>query len=167
MSSIGAGLLSSLKPSTSVVRWVFYQIISGVGRGCGMQIPLIAVQNAVTPELNSISMSALVFCQNFGGALFLSFAQTIFNSGLKNALPHFAPGVNATTVINAGAANLDDVVADGSLKGVLLAYNQAINHVLYLCAGCCVAVTCFGCGLGWKSVKKAKTQKIEPIVGKP
>jgi len=154
--SIGSGLLSTLTPTTSTVRWIFYQIIGGVGRGAGMQMPLVAIQNAVEPKFASVTMSALVFCQNFGAALFLSFAQTTFSSGLKDALPHFAPGVNATLVINAGATGLIDVVDPSSLKDVILAYNRAINHVFYLAVGAGVAVFCFGSGMGWKSVKKAK-----------
>jgi hypothetical protein len=154
--SIGTGLISTLKPNSSTVRWIFYQIISGMGRGCGMQMSIVAVQNALPPALNSVSMSLVIFCQNFGGALFLSFSQTIFNSGLKDALPHFAPGVNSTMVIDAGATGIHDVLSGESLKGVILAYNQTVNHVFYLSTGCGVAAFCCCWGLGWKSVKKAK-----------
>lgn len=159
--AIGTGLLSTLKPNSATVKWVFYQIISGIGRGCGMQMPLVAVQNALPPALNSVSMSLLIFCQGFGGSLFLSFAQTTFNSGLKDALPHFAPEVNATMIIQAGATGYRKLVSEESLKGVVLAYNQAVNHVFYLSTGACVAVFVFSWGLGWKSVKKAKVVAAE------
>lgn len=36
--SIAAGLISTLKPYTSTVEWVIYQMIGGFGRGCGLQM---------------------------------------------------------------------------------------------------------------------------------
>jgi len=38
LASIGAGLLSSLLPDSSTGTWIGYQIISGVGRGFGLQM---------------------------------------------------------------------------------------------------------------------------------
>jgi len=38
LAGIGSGLLSTMGPHTSTVRWVWYQIIVGLGRGCGMQM---------------------------------------------------------------------------------------------------------------------------------
>jgi Na+/melibiose symporter-like transporter len=38
LAGVGTGLLSTLKPHTSAVAWVFYQLIAGIGRGCGMQM---------------------------------------------------------------------------------------------------------------------------------
>ena len=38
LSSIGYGLLSTLKPTSSTGSWIGYQIITGVGRGSGLQM---------------------------------------------------------------------------------------------------------------------------------
>jgi len=122
--------------------------------------PLVAVQNHLPPALNSVGMSAIIFGQNFGAALFLSFAQTTLSAGLLDALPKFAPEVNFQTVINAGATGFRAVVPKDQVGGVILAYNQSVNHVFYLATGAAVGAFVFSWGTGWKSVKKAK--KVEP-----
>ena len=58
-----------------------------------------------------------------------SFAETIFVTSLSTAIPEYAPGVNATAVIAAGASSVRVIVPKASLHGVLLAYNEAITHV--------------------------------------
>lgn len=32
---VGSGLISTLKPATSSGAWIAYQIVAGIGRGCG------------------------------------------------------------------------------------------------------------------------------------
>jgi len=101
-------------------------------------------------------MASVIFSQTFGGALFLSFDQTIFSTGLRDALAHFSPEVDAQSIIVAGATGFRDVVSAASLPGVLAAYNQALSHVFYLATGCGAAAFFCCWGMGWKSVKKAK-----------
>jgi hypothetical protein len=102
-----------------------------------------------------------MFCQNFGAALFLSFAQTIFTTTLVHELPIFAPGVDAQSVINAGASSFRTVVPQALLPGVIHAYDRATSHVFYLATGAGVASFVLCWGMGWKSVKKAKVVKPE------
>lgn len=101
-------------------------------------------------------MAVLVFSQTLGGALFLAFSQTAFTNGLGQALQTFAADVDVQTLLVAGASAFREVVPKGSLAGVLLAYNQALNHVFYIAAG--AASVSFACcwGMGFKNVKKAK-----------
>lgn len=176
--AVASGLLSTLKPDSSIGRWIGYQIIGGASRGCGMQMvslsvshlsipqrqaitnsifqPLIAIQNNLKPELSPIAMAIQVFSQTIGGALFLSFAQTAFSNGLKDGLHRYAPEVDAGAVINAGATGFRALVGKSSLDGVILAYNQAVSHVFCLAAGCAVCAFVFCLGMGWKNIKKPK-----------
>jgi hypothetical protein len=105
-------------------------------------------------------MSLVAFAQTFGGALFLSFAQTDFNSGLKEALRKFAPEVSAQTVAAAGATEFRHLIPEASVQGVIKAYNESVSHVFWIAAGCGVACFVFSWGIGWKSVKKPK--KVAP-----
>ncbi len=102
-----------------------------------------------------------MFSQNMGAALFVSFAQTILSTTLVHELPILAPGINTEAVIAAGASSFREVVPKALLRGVLLAYDQAIHRVFYLAAGSAAAgfVACWG--MGWKSVKKPKVQQPE------
>ena len=114
------------------------------------------MQNSVKPAEVPVAMSLIIFFQNIGASLFLSFAQTTFSSGLTHALPVFAPGVDVQSVIKAGASGFRDVVTPALLPGVLLAYSQAVSHVFYLTTGAILAAFIASWGMGWKSIKKAK-----------
>lgn len=102
-------------------------------------------------------MSLLMFSQIFGGALFLAFAQTIFNTGLSTSLHKHAASISVAVIQEAGATGVRSAVPSDLLNGVLVAYNEAIMHVFYLAAGAAVAATGVCLGMGWKSIKKVKT----------
>ena len=106
-------------------------------------------------------MAILIFAQTFGGALFLTFAETDFSNGLTKAINAFAPNVSAEVVIAAGASGVREVVPKPELAGVLLAYNQAIQYTFYLATGAAAMTLVFCWGMGWKSVKEAKVAKAE------
>jgi hypothetical protein len=106
-------------------------------------------------------MSVVIFCQTLGGALFLSFAQTVFSNGLIKTMASSAPDVDPQTVIAAGASGVRGAVTAAQLPGVLVAYNKAINEDFYLAAGASVVIFVAAWGMGWKSVKKGKVVKPE------
>jgi len=157
--AIGVGLMSTFKVDTHSAKWIGYQVIAGLGRGLGMQMPIIAIQNCLTPSETPVGMSILVFSQTFGGAIFLAVAQLIFSHGLDSGLQEYAPNVNPEVVISAGATAVRGVVSAADLPGVLQAYMVGIVHVFYLSTGLAGAVFLISWGMGWKSVKKDK--KIE------
>lgn len=101
-------------------------------------------------------MSTLVFSQIFGGAVFLSIAQTIFSGGLLSSLAKYAPTVDAKTVVEAGATAIKSVVKPEQVAGVIESYSHAINRNFYLSAGCGVGLFVFSLGMGWVNIKKKK-----------
>ena len=161
LAAIGSGVLSTLGPGSSEGKWVGYQLISGFGRGAGMQMPLLAIQNNLDPKLSPVALAIVVFFQTFGGALFLAFDQTVFSNSLSKGLHQYAPEVDAAAVIKAGATGFRAIVAQSSVDGILMAYSQAVSHVFYLAAGSACGAFIFCWGMGWKSIKKPKTEKPE------
>jgi len=99
-------------------------------------------------------MALIIFAQTFGGALFLSIAETIFSHGFLAGLRKYAPAVNAQAVVAAGATGFRQIIDSADLAGVLHAYAYAIDRVFYLSVG--VAVGAFICawGIGWRKIKK-------------
>ena len=138
-----------------------YEILAGAGRGVGMQMPIVAIQNTLPPAQISVGMSILVFCQTFGGALFLAVDDTDFTSSLVKALSALEPPVNVQGIVQAGATRFREVVSPEDLPGVLQAYNVAVRNTFYLGVGGAVAYFFFAWGMGWKSVKKPKVVKPE------
>jgi hypothetical protein len=102
-------------------------------------------------------MSLVAFCQTLGGALFLSFAQTGFNTGLEEALREFAPELSPALVASIGATGFRHLLPKASIPGVIQSYSQSVNHVFYIAAGAAAASFVTAWGTGWKSIKKPKT----------
>ncbi|KAH6675189.1 putative MFS multidrug transporter [Halenospora varia] len=154
--SISNGLLSTLSPETSTGKWVGYQIIGGVGRGLGMQPPIIAVQNNLQPAQIPIAMALLMFAQAFGGALFLSLSDTVLTNSLKSLLPKYAPAVDAQAVIDAGATGFRAFLNGTELLNVLVVYAKSVDRVFYLTAGAAVGsfVSCWF--MGFKDIRKKR-----------
>jgi hypothetical protein len=109
--------------------WAGFQVISGIARGMTQQQPITAIQVALPPADISIGNAFVLFVQLLGGALMLSFGQTLFSNQLKTALAHFAPSVDAAKIFAVGATAFKTVVDESQVEGVILAYNQALTHV--------------------------------------
>ena len=178
--AVGNGLVSTFDPATSEGRWVGYQILLGAGSGSALQMvgfalcfqsglfsaasadrqfrpkPMIAVQNTLQPVQIPVAMALLMFSQTFGGALFLSFSDTIFTNSLKALIPTYAPSVNAMTVVNAGANGFRSLISGSNLVSVLVAYAKSVNRVFYLTASAGVCCFIFTWGMGWKDIRKKK-----------
>ncbi|KAH6890568.1 major facilitator superfamily domain-containing protein [Thelonectria olida] len=118
--TIANGLLSTLGPHTSTAKWAGYQVFIGIGRGIGMQMPILALQANSSPDIISIATAVLVFSQTFGGAVFISVSNVIFNNKLKDELESRLPDLDADTIINAGAT------------AALAAYAKSVDAVFYL-----------------------------------
>jgi len=101
-------------------------------------------------------MALVMFCQTFGGALWLSVAETTFSRSLVAGLHQFAPDVNIQAVVAAGATGFRQIVSPADLIGVLRAYALAIDRVFYLGVGVSVGAFAFGWGIGWRKIKKEK-----------
>lgn len=101
-------------------------------------------------------MALLMFSQTFGGALFLSFSDTIFTNSLKALIPTYAPSVSTETVINAGANGFKKLISSSNLANMLVAYAKSIDRVFYLTASAGVCCFLFTWGMGWTDIRKKK-----------
>ncbi|CZS96932.1 hypothetical protein WAI453_010249 [Rhynchosporium graminicola] len=119
LNTICIGLMSTFTPTSATAAWVCYQIISGVGRGCSFQMPMIAVQNTLPKHEHPVSMSIMMFGQSIGGSLALAIAQAVFNRGLKNALKYYAPGVSYGQVTAAGTRDFRHIIPIPSVPLVI------------------------------------------------
>ena len=98
-------------------------------------------------------MALIMFSSTFGGALFLSFSDTIFTNSLVTLIAKYAPAVNPQAVVNAGATGFRSVVSGNDLANVLIAYAMSVDRVFYLPAGAAVGCFVFAWGIGWKDIR--------------
>nr|AAD34558.1 unknown [Aspergillus terreus] len=162
--SISAGLVSTFQPETSIAAWVMYQFLGGVGRGCGMQTPVVAIQNALPPQTSPIGISLAMFGQTFGGSLFLTLTELVFSNGLDSGLRQYAPTLNAQEVTAAGATGFRQVVPAPLISRVLLAYSKGVDHAFYVAVGASGATFIFAWGMGrlawrgWRMQEKGRSE---------
>ncbi|KAJ3519886.1 hypothetical protein NM208_g13944 [Fusarium decemcellulare] len=159
ISAIANGLLSTMSPHTSTAKWAGYQVLAGVGRGMGMQMPIIAVQAHTSAEVTSVATAVLVFSQVFGGAVFVSVANVIFNNKLHDELVSRLPHIDVDAVIDAGATGLRQVVSGEDLPQALEAYSEGVSATFLLAVGASCAMFISSFGIGWKDIRKKAPAK--------
>ena len=163
MMSIGAGLISTWKVDSGSAQWIGYQIIYGIGVGCGMQQSLIAAQTVLPLEDIPTGTALIMFAQTFGGALFIGVAQNVFTNRLVKNLLENVPSLNPAIVLTTGATSLKDAVTrqDASLlPGVLTAYNSALVQTFYVSVAMSSLAIFGAAGIEWKSVKGKKIETV-------
>ncbi|KAI0170014.1 MFS general substrate transporter [Hypoxylon sp. FL1284] len=156
--AVGAGLTSTLSPTSSLGEIIGYQILMGAGRGLVLQMLVTAMQANVPREDASIATAYALFSQLLGGAFFSAIAKTVFTSSIGSAVEKFAPGVDPSLLINSGVTEIANVIPPGLLNGALLAYNQAISHVFYLQLAVACCAFCSGWGMGWKNLNEVREE---------
>ena len=129
--STGAGLMTTFSPQTPTGKWIGYQILFGFGIGVSMQQPSLAAQNSLDRTDIATGVSLMFFGQSFGGAIFNSVAQALFNSHLSSHLRGI-PGVDVGSITHIGATELNRIVPAEHLGQVVQAYNGALKNVFIL-----------------------------------
>ncbi|KAF1362295.1 efflux pump protein [Lizonia empirigonia] len=165
ISAVGNGLVSMFSPSTSTARWIGYQIVLGSGRGIGMQIGIIAIQNVLPPQEIPVGIAFMIFCQNFAGAIFVVVAEVIFTQRLIKEIKAHTSSVSVSAALAAGASSsaVRALVPAGSpeLAGVLLAFSNSVDKVFILLMFCCLVGLFASLGMGWVDIRKEKTPEGE------
>ncbi|KAK2024182.1 major facilitator superfamily transporter [Colletotrichum zoysiae] len=156
---LGAGLLSTFKVNTGSGSWIGFQIILGFGIGLGLQHGPIAVQTVLQRKHVPMAVSLVFFCQQLGGAIFVSVGQNVLNSKLIEGLTDAIKDLDPQTIVNTGATALRDVLPAADLPIVLVKYNEAIRWV-FIVGAVTASLSALGSfTLEWKSVKGDEKSK--------
>lgn len=149
--AIGAGLITTFEPNTGHSKWIGYQVLFGWGIGVGMQQPSMAAQNVLSHKDVSTGVSVMFFAQSFGGAVFVCIAQTLFNNDLSTHLSNI-PGVDVTSVVNAGATELRNSVPADKLSDILVGYNDALVQSFIVATGVSAFMIFPALGMEWRKL---------------
>ena len=155
---IGAGLITTFAVDTPLGEWFGYQVLCGLGIGAGFQIPSLVVQTVLPQDQVPVGTAVLQFFQTFGGAIFVSVAQTLFQNGLLESLSEDNIGLDGHIFINSGASEVRGILAQmgrsDALDAVLRAYMKGLTHTFYITVSCACLAFVSLLGLEWRSVKK-------------
>jgi len=155
ISSVGAGLLTTLTVNTSSGKWIGYQIIYGFGLGLGMQQAGMAAQTCCDKKDVTICVSLMFFMQGLGGSIFVTVGQTVFTHSLISNLRKVA-NLNTAQIVNSGATDLKFLVPANMLKDVLVQYNAALSNTLKVALALSCATIIAALAMEWKSIKGLK-----------
>ena len=159
--SIGAGLLTTFTPQTGHAKWIGYQILFGLGLGQGMQQASLAAQAVLERKDAPIGIALVMFCQQLGGAVFVSVCQNVLSNRLASGFSKIS-GINPRIVVGTGATELRNVVGAAELPKVLSVYNGALVTTFQVA----LAMSCLSIigsiSMEWVSIKKNKPKKEEP-----
>ncbi|OJJ84381.1 uncharacterized protein ASPGLDRAFT_105131, partial [Aspergillus glaucus CBS 516.65] len=123
LTSIGAGLLTTFKPTSGHpewigYQWIGYQVIFGAGTGLGYQTTLTVVQTLPVRDV-SISTSIVLFLMNLVGTVMLSVVENGFTNQLVGNLGRLSSGVDPDVVMGAGATGFREMVSEDMYGEVL------------------------------------------------
>jgi MFS family permease len=127
LSSIGAGLLYTLRVDTPQSQWVGYQVLYGLGLGCSMPAPKLAAQTVLPERDVSVGVAVMFFSQLLGGAIFVPVGQNVLQDQLTQRLSS-VPGFDAQTITQNSVAGVTDL-PDTMRLTVLTAYNDSLRRV--------------------------------------
>jgi hypothetical protein len=155
ISSIAAGLFTTFTPTTGHSAWIGWQVMYGLGLGCGVQIPMLVVQTVCDRADVSAATAVVMFIRFLGSSVFLAVAQSVFLSKLVKALTSNLPDINANAVANGGATELRSLAPNAQDLTILLQdYNSAIINVFYITVATSCLTIIGALSLEWKSLKK-------------
>jgi EmrB/QacA subfamily drug resistance transporter len=154
--AIGAGLFTTFKTTTAHPAWIGYQVIYGLGVGFGMQQALITVQTVLPLKDIPTGTAMAMFFQTFGGALFVSVAQNIFNNTLLKNMKADVPAIDPTIILHVGATDLKNNIPARFLPAVQVAYNGALTHTWYIAVAMASLSILGALAVQWKSIKGKK-----------
>ena len=128
LSALGRGLIYTFDLTTPAREWIGYQIITGIGFGLTIQVPVVAAQMTAEPSDISLATATVLLFQFLGMAVGVSTAQNIFNNRLIELMTGNVPGVEPAEVLAVGAYNLRIQFRNpAQLHQVLLAYVSSLK----------------------------------------
>ncbi|KAJ5609833.1 major facilitator superfamily domain-containing protein [Penicillium herquei] len=163
IAAIGTGLVTTFNVDISTSKWIGYQILVGAGVGAGFQIPMTAVQTVLQPEDIPVGTAIVMFFQTLGGALFLAVGQSVFQNGLIDGIHKYAPDVDPTVIVGAGATEMRHTLTTlgqlDQLDGVIRAYMAGLQDAYRVSLALMVVAFVSSCFFEFKSVKKADQER--------
>jgi fucose permease len=151
--AVGTGLLTTWNMNTSTGMWIGYQVILGLGVGCTMQHPNLAVQIVLPKQDVPTGTAVLSLCQTLGGAVFTAVGQNLYIDKFSKGLEHIG-SLDPKQILQGGATDLTRTVPPALQSNVLEAYNSSLTKGTFFAAliVACLAVPA-ALGMEWRSVK--------------
>ncbi|KAF5863159.1 hypothetical protein ETB97_010504 [Aspergillus alliaceus] len=147
---IAAGLLTTLSVKQSLTSFLCYKALLGIGAGVGFRGPQVAVQTVLSVKDSPIGIAIIIFAQNFGPALFVSIAQTVFTGQPLARVGSILPNLDAYPLSAMGMTDLEKYGPPADMDRVIEGYDKALTTAFFLPVGlaCVSMIGAWGWGGG-------------------
>ncbi|KAJ5096909.1 MFS transporter [Penicillium angulare] len=159
ITSISAGLLTTLKPNSGIGPWFGYQVLLSAGIGLGAQNMMLVASVAVPKEDMPIATSILTFIQILASAIVLPIGQSVFQNQLVANFNSLLPDVDAAEVVSKGATGFRDLFSSAQLPLALSAYNKALTQTFYVAVATSSLSIIGPIFMEWLSLKKVAAER--------
>ena len=158
---IGCGLLTTLTPHSSTVKWAGYQVIMGLGWGFGFQQANVAAQSTLPAKDVATGTAVVLSSLLLGGSVFLLVAQNLLTNRLTQSILRLhIQGIDAEKVAEAGVTGLRALTPVEYLPQVVQAYNGVVVYIFRVSLIMSCLAILGAAGMEWICVKsKPKTLK--------
>lgn len=124
---IGTGLITTWRVDTGHAKWIGYQVLMGLGTGSSFQIPLTAVQSALSLDDVPTGSACVSFAITLGGAIGVGVAQSLFINSLSKNLAKSVMSISVNDILQAGATGFRGIVPAEEIPLVVEAYMHGIT----------------------------------------
>jgi hypothetical protein len=118
-----------------------------------LQGPNIAAQTVLRKEDVSIGLSVINLANYLGSTIFVTVAQTLFQTRLVAQLRSVFPDLDLNSLADGSASSIRNLASEEQLPTVLNAYNNSLRSIWYLALGLACLVLIASFGMEWKNVK--------------
>lgn len=127
----------TLDANTPTKEWIGYELITAIGVGLALQIPMIANQNLVPADQMAAATSMSLFFENCGTTFFIASSEAAFTNGLLSSLARKLPDVNSIEILDAGATQIRSHFSGLELEKVLGSYLNGCqtSHIIAVACG--------------------------------
>ncbi|KAF2119283.1 DNA repair protein RAD50 [Lophiotrema nucula] len=153
ISTIAAGLIYMLDPSSGAGEWAGYQVVAGIGNGLCFQVPIMAGQALAKDEDVPTTTALLMWFQTIGGSLGLSAAQAAFSNELLNSLRRHAPNTSPSQVLLVGATEIRKAFGPDEIPGIINAYMDGLRVAFIFVIALFGCATVISIATPWTNIK--------------
>jgi hypothetical protein len=153
----GVVCLYQMGAQPSAGTWISFELLTALGVGLALQLPLIANQSVVGVD-DIASVTALtLFIENCGTVIFVASSEAAFTKSLLESLSRSLSSLDPEAVLNAGATQVRNLFSGRQLESVLESYLEG-SRVSRIVSVACGVVTCLiaGSGAGWEIVRMVR-----------
>ncbi|KAH8900476.1 MFS general substrate transporter [Thozetella sp. PMI_491] len=138
LTTVGAGVLTTLDINAGSGKWIGYQIIYGLGSGISRQTPTVCVQQALEPGDVPTGYTVVTFMTFLAPSIVVSVAQAVFANILTADLGHLhIPQIDPATALAGGIKTITDGLSGEVRNSALEAVNDATIHAWRVCLVLC------------------------------